>query len=123
MYPDTLKFMLFYDSNLYQHLLCPIIAIISFLFFEKETILSSKIIVWGVIPTVIYGIICVILNAFNVIIGPYPFFYVYLIPWYYLILWYVGILVCVILIAMILYLNHSKRRRKFKSVVNGVQEI
>lgn len=123
MYPDTVNFILFYDSNLYQHLICPILSIFSFLFFEKEYVLSKKSIVLGVIPTVVYGVICVILNVFNIIIGPYPFFFVHLIPWYYLILWYIGLLLlCVILIAIILYTFHSRRRKKLKRGVSNVQK-
>lgn len=51
------------------HLICPLLSIISLLFFEKN---NTKPIL-ALIPTAIYGIITLSLNYFKVIEGPYPF--------------------------------------------------
>ena len=48
-------FTLFASYNLIFHLLVPVLAIVVFLFFEKEAILSFKSTFIGIIPMVIYG--------------------------------------------------------------------
>lgn len=53
----------------YYHLICPLISIISIIFFED---INTKPI-YAIIPTVLYGFTTIILNIFKVIEGPYPF--------------------------------------------------
>ena len=111
MFPNTAIFMLFRDSNLYQHTLCPLISIISFLFFENDFKLNKKSIFLATLPTIVYGLIFITLNLFKVVIGPYPFFYVYEIPWYSSIMWLSIILFGSIIISIVLfaiYNRHSK---------------
>ena len=50
-------FSLFLKGNLFMHLLCPILAIISFSFFEKFYKISFKQSFLVIIPTLLYGII------------------------------------------------------------------
>ena len=83
MLPGSFVFMMFKSSNLFQHLLCPVFSIISFLFFENSIFLNKKALFYALIPTIIYGIICIGLNLLKIITGPYPFFYVYLVPWWF----------------------------------------
>lgn len=81
MFPTTTKFMLFEDSNLYQHLLCPILSTFSFFTFESGMQLNKKHLILGVLPTIVYGVIMVALNVANYVKGPYPFFCVYDLYW------------------------------------------
>lgn len=103
LYPASFIYMMFGDSNLYQHLLCPILSIISFLFFESTTIISKQFVFLALIPTLTYGIISIILNLLNIMAGPYPFFYVYDIPWFVIILSILGILLLSVVISYVLY--------------------
>ena len=56
--PQTTKgyFSLFLNANLFFHLICPLVAIISFCFFEKQNDIKFKECVYGLIPTLLYGI-------------------------------------------------------------------
>lgn len=67
------KFMFFSGSMLFNHFLTPILAVISFVFYEKEPALTNKSIWYALVPTVIYGTITILLNAVGVMEGPYPF--------------------------------------------------
>ncbi len=67
-------FMMFtYESMLYHHLLCPILFFISFVFLEDNSFITKKDNIYVLIPTLLYGIIMVFLNAIQVVDGPYPF--------------------------------------------------
>lgn len=48
-------FSLFLDSNLFFHLIIPLLCIISFIFFETESSISFKYTFAGLIPMIIYG--------------------------------------------------------------------
>lgn len=110
LYPDTFAYMLFGNSNLYQHLLCPVFSLISFILLEKHESLPKKAIFYALIPTIIYGVACIILNLFKVITGPYPFLYLYAIPWYISAPSLLGILLSAVLIAFGLYALHNGRK-------------
>ena len=73
-YFNSLLLYLGKDSFLYYHLLCPIISFISFSFFEGDRRLNKKkTIYYALLPTLIYAIILIILNAMGLVSGPYPF--------------------------------------------------
>ena len=44
------------NSNLFMHLIIPVLAFISFVFFEKNNKIDKKYIKYGVLPVVIYAI-------------------------------------------------------------------
>lgn len=112
MFPDTFVFMMFQNSNLFQHFLCPVLSFISFIFFENQISLTKKSILYCLIPTLIYGVVLITLNLFKIITGPYPFFYVYVIPWYTTTLSLLGIFIGSLLITIILYYLHNKNNLK-----------
>ena len=93
------RFMLFGGGMLFHHTLSPILSCISFLFFEEGEPLSSKDLKYGIIPTIIYGAIVLMLNILRIKSGPYPFFYVYRQPVFMTILWLAGIIAGTALIA------------------------
>lgn len=43
------------NSNLFFHLFIPVLSIITFIFFEKTNDINIKKIIYGVLPTIIYG--------------------------------------------------------------------
>ena len=73
MYGFNYNYLLLKDGLLYQHLICPILCLISFFFFDDMDKLSLKDNLKGLSFTFIYGIVLVILNILEVVKGPYPF--------------------------------------------------
>ena len=65
------------DAMLYHHILCPLLAIISFILFEKYDNKMNRYQLKGLLFTVLYAIVTIVLNIFKVISGPYPFLMVY----------------------------------------------
>lgn len=84
--------MLYRGSMLYQHTLCPILAVFSFFAFEIENKLPGTAIAKAMIPTLIYAVVTIILNLCRIIEGPYFFLLVYSQPWYMSVLWCVIVL-------------------------------
>ena len=68
--------MMINNEFLFFHTLCPLVSIMSFLFFEDYSVTSfeSRLVP---LATVIYGAIVLLLNIFKLIEGPYPFFMLY----------------------------------------------
>ena len=79
------------ENLIYQHTLCPIIAIVSFLIFDPTLTFSWQAVIWAWIPTAIYAVVTIILNVLKLLEGPYPFLYVYRQPWYASVAWGIGI--------------------------------
>ena len=71
------KFMLLEGSSLYLHFLCPVLAMILLVFFEKKPKLPWKSALWALIPTGVYTLVLVPLNILRIVDGPYPFLRVY----------------------------------------------
>ena len=64
------KRMMLSGNGLYHHTLCPIISVVSYICFEPH------VHVWllPALVTLAYGIIMEMLNALEIVDGPYPFF-------------------------------------------------
>ena len=95
----------------FHHLLCPLISIISFIFFEKGGKITTKDNVLALVPTLIYGIVMMILNAARIADGPYPFLRVYNQPVWASILWFVGIFFGAFLLGLIIRLIRKAANR------------
>lgn len=59
------------NSNLFYHLITPVLCIITFIFFEKTEKLKLKDTIYGLIPTVLYSIfyttnVCIHMSNFKV---------------------------------------------------------
>lgn len=78
-------------SKLYQHTICPILFFISFFALERTVPKEKKCIFCGIVPTLIYAVILVILNILGVVDGPYPFLRVQAQPVYMSFIWAVVI--------------------------------
>ena len=61
----------------YTHTLCPIVSIISFLYFERHIFKGWKAVWIALIHTILYAILAITLNIAKVWEGPYPFLMVY----------------------------------------------
>ena len=65
-----LKKLLFSGTGLFHHLICPILCLVSYVFFETH----SRMWAVPVILTFVYGMIMLWLNHTGKVDGPYPFF-------------------------------------------------
>ncbi|ORX75384.1 hypothetical protein BCR32DRAFT_329830 [Anaeromyces robustus] len=83
--------LLYYGPQLYHHIICPLLSLISFILFENG-LLTMKDVLFATLPTVIYGAVTLVLNIAKVMEGPYPFLKVYEQPVYASILYVIGII-------------------------------
>ena len=88
MYSFNYKLLMFTGNFFVFHTLCPIISIVSYIFFEEGT--KKKHLVFYM--TLLYGITLILLNVLKVVVGPYPFLMVYNQTVWMSILWCVIIL-------------------------------
>lgn len=102
--------VLFGNASLYHHVICPILALISFLGFEEKVDLTLRQNVFAVIPTLTYAVVLVILNLLRVVTGPYPFLMVYDQPVYMSFVWAAIILGIAFLIALVLRKCKKQKR-------------
>lgn len=104
--------MFFSGSMLYNHFITPILAIISFVFFEKDPLLSKKSCLYAIIPTLIYAAITITLNAMRLLDGPYPFLRVHNQSIFASILWVIIIFALNYFIAWLLLFCNTKNSKK-----------
>jgi ABC-type transport system involved in cytochrome c biogenesis permease subunit len=72
------NFLFLQYGGLFLHLLCPLIAFLSFIFFESHDIENTlRNCLRGMYFTIIYAAILISLNIFKLVNGPYPFLKVY----------------------------------------------
>ncbi|MDD3338129.1 MAG: hypothetical protein PHS82_04655 [Lachnospiraceae bacterium] len=102
--------MLLQGSMLYHHFLCPVLVVISFLFFERGPQLDKKCRFYAVIPTIIYAAASILLNILKVMDGPYPFLHVFEQPIYMSALWCAVILGGAYLFAWLIWKLNGKVR-------------
>ncbi len=107
-----LKFLLFSGSMLYSHLICPVAAIIVFVFFEKGVDLKRENVLKAMIPTLAYAAIFLLLNIMKVLEGPYPFLYVYKQPLSMSVIWGAVILGGAYLISWLILFMNAKNAHK-----------
>ena len=85
--------LLFGKFSIFVHLICPLIAFISFVFFEDGSCLSGTSALFIVmIPTLLYAVLSILLNILKKWDGPYFFLKVYNQPVYVSMLWAVIVL-------------------------------
>ena len=95
------KAMLLSGSMLFHHLLCPAAALLSFILFDAGPRLPRSAVRIALLPTVIYAVVLVSLNAAGLVEGPYPFLRVRAQPWWASILWVCAILGGAYLLALL----------------------
>ena len=107
MYQFNYKLLMFTNVFFIFHTLCPILSIVSYILFEER---SSKVYL-GFIFTLLYGIILLIFNCFNVVSGPYPFLKVHNQSVLVTIIWSVLIIGGSYLISLLLNVLNKKLKR------------
>ncbi len=102
IYNYNYYYFLLHGSMLFHHFLCPILFVLTLVCFDKIKVEKNDI-KKGIIPTVIYGVIMIILNLLKLIDGPYPFLRVYSQPIYVSFFWLVLIFGLAYGISVMLY--------------------
>ena len=105
----TYHWLLLEDANLFYHTLCPILAVITFLFFDKVEVKGFKDILGALVFTFIYTGVFLILNLAKVVEGPYPFLMVYENSILVTIIWFIVIEGGAILLAKLLEMGKQKQ--------------
>ena len=108
MYNFNYVYLLFHNELLYHHLLCPILSIITFIYFDDLGMLDKKDSLLGLSLTLIYAVVLIILNIAKFIEGPYPFLYVYKQSIVVSIIWFIIIIGLSYFIAYILRKLYQK---------------
>ena len=99
----AVKHYLFNSSNVFMHLLCPILFFNIFMFiFDFKFTNGYKDNLIACIGTLLYAIIIIILCLARAVIPPYPFLDVYGQAWYMSILWCIIILGVTYLMSMLI---------------------
>ncbi|WP_296885596.1 hypothetical protein [uncultured Methanobrevibacter sp.] len=97
------EFLFLKDSAFLLHVVCPVMATVSFLFFEKSSLDNSfKNNLRSLYFTIVYAIVLISLNILKVVSGPYPFLKVYEQPVFMTVLWLAGILAFAFILSRIL---------------------
>lgn len=110
------RLMVMVDSTPYHHLVCPLLSLISFIFFEIKPELKLKHTLIALIPTIVYGLVMFLLNLLKVIVGPYPFLLVYNQPWFVTIIWAIALFGGAYFIGWLLNFANIK----FEKAINNV---
>lgn len=108
--PDMggLRSLLLDGTMLYHHFLCPVLAILSFLFLERAPELQKRHTLDALLPTLAYALVTVLLNVARVMEGPYPFLLVYEQPTWLSIVWCAVILGGAYGVAWLLRMGNQK---------------
>ena len=104
----SFPFLMFASSMLYHHTLCPIIAIVTFLFLENYDKFTKRETLFALSPTFLYAFVFLLLNILKVTVGPYFFLEVYSQPWFMSIIWGIICLGIAFLIVWLLGLIKNK---------------
>ena len=99
--------LLFKNTMLYHHTICPLLGITSFLFFDDLGKFNKDDSKYGISLTIVYAIVMIIMNIIGKIEGPYPFLMVMKQPIFVSIFWVFVILGLAYLIAKYLLKLYS----------------
>lgn len=109
MYNFNYKLLMFTNTFLVFHTICPILSFISYVFFEE----GSKNKYLGLIFTIAYAIVLIMLNILDLVVGPYPFLEVKKQSLLMISIWGIIILGGSYLIGLLIYkLNKQKGKKR-----------
>lgn len=77
MFNFNFKFLLLDGSMFFHHVLCPILSIVTFIFFDDIEKYDKKDVEYPLAVTLLYAFILILLNLNCIVDGPYPFLRVY----------------------------------------------
>ena len=83
------EYFLLQSNCLFQHLLCPVLAVAGLPFLRP---MGKRDCLAAVVPTVIYGVVFYTLDIIGALTAPYPFMQVREQPWYMSVIWFLVLL-------------------------------
>ena len=92
-----------------NHLIGPALSVISLLFLEKAKKQPLHIILWPAAVSLMYGIVCLLLNVIRLLEGPYFFLKIRKQPANIIVLWFA------IIAVLCLFLSFAYYRIKWRS--------
>jgi len=95
-----------------NHFIGPLLSVISLVALEKTHRLPLYIIAWPAAVSLFYGIVCLILNAVNLVSGPYFFLNVYEQPAGVIVTWFTIIAVLCVGLAFAYYKLKWRKRNE-----------
>ncbi|OUM58357.1 hypothetical protein PIROE2DRAFT_16383 [Piromyces sp. E2] len=113
-YEDGVYKLLVEGPQLFHHIFCPILSVISFGLLEENNPNYRDAFI-AVIPTLIYAVVLIILNFARVVDGPYPFLKVYDQSVLASIFWFIAIVGAAFLLAYLIKLLTKYKNRKYNN--------
>lgn len=105
--------MMLINMYIYFHTLCPLLAVVDFLFFERGQEWKKIHVVMAMVPTLVYGVIAILMNLLRIWNGPYPFLLVYENPVWLSCLSAVAIPGLALIVALLLRAGNSAFTREY----------
>ena len=94
-----------------NHLIAPVLSVVSLLFLEKSELPGKAVMFLPASATMLYGLICLLLNALRLIDGPYFFLQVYSQPASVIVMWFAIIAVLCIGLASMYFFIRTRTNR------------
>ena len=94
-----------------NHLIAPVLSVVSLLFLEKSELPGKAGMFLPASATMLYGLICLLLNALRLIDGPYFFLQVYSQPASVIVMWFAIIAVLCIGLASMYFFIRTRTNR------------
>ena len=116
------SFLLFSKALFIQHLICPTLAFITFTLFDDIKPLHIIDNVIGLLLTLVYSLVLIILNLFEIVTGPYPFLMVREQELSMSIAWSIALFAMSYLIALLLRVLAKRNYDKIQKLKNKTKE-
>ena len=105
--------MFFNGANFFYHVTCPLLSIVSYVFWEHEDSNEARDPLIALIPTAVYAAVTIVLNILRLIEGPYPFLMVHQQTPLASVAWCATILLIAWLIAVVIRGMHNRNYARF----------
>jgi len=104
------KFLLLDDAMSFHHVICPLLSIVTFIWFDDLGNYKKKDVYYPVCATITYAFVLILLNFAKVVDGPYPFLRIYNQTILSSLLWFAVIIcMCYLISKIILTLRINKK--------------
>lgn len=99
-----------------QNAVCPVLCLVSFLFFERRPKIKRPVVLLGIVPAFIYAAVTVTLNVLGKMPWPYPFSSPTQSPIYISAAWFGGIFGAALVIGLVIWkLDFGRKPEKIGS--------
>ena len=109
MYNFAYGYMFSHEAMFFTHLVCPILGTVTFLFFDNIKV-TRRDMHYSLMPTFVYALIMITLNACAFINGPYPFLKVREQSMFATVFWFLVITCLANVVAAVLRITNRKTK-------------